>query len=63
VARHRTAGQNDAVARAFGRDDRRGPEGRRVGIETENDAAATLLDERREPVGEVRSRSRRPRWT
>jgi hypothetical protein len=53
VAGHRAAREDGAVTRALGSGDRRRPERGRIGVEPEDDPAAALLYERREPVAEV----------
>jgi hypothetical protein len=53
VARHGATREHGAIARALGGGDRRRPQRRRIGVESENDSAAALLYERRQPVAEV----------
>jgi hypothetical protein len=51
--RPRLVGRRSGGRRPAGtRPDRRGPQPRGIGVETEDDLTATLLYERREPVGE-----------
>jgi hypothetical protein len=53
VAGHRRGGRLGRVRPVLAVRERRRPQRGGVGVEPEDDAAATLLDERREPVGEV----------